>query len=276
MAFEFAEECMKEMNTTEDYVPKIFYNVFRKCQPEWWLRPHFVEHNEITYIINGKARYTLDGIDYELSQGDLLCLTEGVKRTAITYPNSLMQCFSVNFYSLYPESVCPPPVFPLVNHIGIRRDLIDMFKELTVCWSNQRQGYIMRTRALLMLILNHLSEILIYKIDKMTGDYRINKTIRTMAMHYSDKITVKGLAEQVHLDEAYFGHLFKKETGITVHQYLRQVRVRNAESMLQSGSYKVHEVAELCGFSDVFHFYKLFKEIRGFPPSKCMSKKLQI
>jgi AraC-like DNA-binding protein len=261
---------MKEMSN-DDYVPRIFYNVFRKCKPEWRLHPHFVEHNEITYIINGKARYTIDGKDYELNQGDLLCLPEGVEKQAVTNSNSLMHCFSTNFHSLYPESKVSPPSFPLVNHIGLRRELIDLFKEMTISWSNQQEGYIMRTRALLMLILNLLSEIIIYKADKMTGDFRVNKTIRFIAAHYGDKITVKGLAEQVHLDEAYLGHLFKKETGITVHQHIKRVRVRNAEIMLQSGSYKVHQVAERCGFSDVFHFYKSFRELRGFPPSKSMT-----
>jgi len=135
-------------------------------------------------------------------------------------------------------------------------------------WSNQQKGYIMRTRALLMLILNYLSEIIIYKADKVTDDYRINKIIRFIAMNYQNKITVKELAEEVHLDEAYLGHLFKKETGMTVLQHLKQVRVRNAEIMLESGNYKVYEVSELCGFSDVVHFYRSFRELRGFPPSK--------
>ena len=255
----------------DDYVPRIYYSVFRKCRPEWQLRPHCVDRHDITYIIKGKARYTINGKHYELGQGDLLCLTNGMEKEAVTYPNSLMHCFSTNFDSIYPESHCPPPSFPLVSHIGLRRELIDLFKEMTINWSNQQEGYIMRTRALFMLILNHLSEILIYKTDKMTDDYRINKTIRFITMHYADKITVKSLAEQLHLNEAYLGHLFKKETGITVHQYIKQIRVRNAENMLQSGGYKVSEAAEHCGFSDVFHFCKSFKELRGFPPSKCTS-----
>jgi len=271
MKKESTETIKKQLIVNDDYVPKILYNVFRKCQPEWRLHPHYVKYNEITYVIKGKARYTIDGINYELIPGDILCLTDGVEKEAVTNPNNLMQCFSVSYSSLYPNSNCPHPPFPPVNHIGVRRDLVDLFKELTVSWSSQQEGYIMRTRGLLMLILNYLAEILIYKTDKMTGDYRINKTIRYIAMHYPDKITVKALAEQVHLDEAYLGHLFKKETGKTVHQHLKQVRVRNAEIMLQSGAYKVHDVAEQCGFSDVFYFYKSFRELRGYPPSKCLT-----
>ena len=76
----------------------------------------------------------------------------------------------------------------------------------------------------------------------------------------------------VHLDTGYLGHLFRQETGMTIHQYITQVRVRNAENMLQSGGVKVYEAAEQCGFSDVYHFYRLFKCLRGFPPSRCIPK----
>jgi transcriptional regulator GlxA family with amidase domain len=42
--------------------------------------------------------------------------------------------------------------------------------------------------------------------------------------------------------------------------------------MLQTGNLKVREVAEQCGFSDVVHFYKSFRALRGFPPSRCIPK----
>lgn len=262
------------MNKTpfEDFVPQIFYLVFRKCPPDWRLRPHFVDNYDMTYIIEGKARYTIDGTAHELGPGDLLCLTSGAEKEALTYPQDLMHCFSVNYNAKSPSAHITPPSFPAVNRIGLRQDIIDMFRELTISWTRQQNGYIMKTRALLMLILHRLAEVLVYNINPTPGDYRINKIIRYIAMHYSDKLTVKNLAAQSRLDTAYFGHLFKRETGMTVHQYLTQIRVRNAENMLQSGNYKVHETAEHCGFSDVFHFYKAFKALRGFPPSRCIPR----
>ena len=256
----------------DDYVPKIFYHVFRKCRPDWYVRPHLVDNNDITYIMEGKARYTINGEVHDLGPGDLLCLTDGMEKEAVTFPRNLAQLFTVNFSSLHPDSKNRPPSFPVKCHIGLRQDIIDLFRELTICWSRQQGGYITKTRALLMLILHRLSEILIFDVDPRAGDYRIDKAIQTIALHYSDKLTVKGLAEQVNLDEVYFGHLFKKETGMTVHQYIMRVRVRNAENILQTGNHKVHEVAEHCGFSDVVHFYKTFKDIKGFPPSRLIPR----
>jgi AraC-like DNA-binding protein len=256
----------------DDFVPLINYHVLRKCNPDWHLRSHFVDNNDITYIIQGKADYTINGTLHNLGQGDLLCLTDGTEKEAVTFPQELMHCFSVNFTSLYPSSKSRLPSFPLVSHIGLRQDIIDLFRELTISWSSQHDGYTVKTRALLMLILHRLAEILIYNIDSQSGDYRINKAAQIIALHYQDKLTVKELARQVQLDEVYFGNLFKRETGMTVHQYIMRIRIRNAENMLQTGNYKVSEVAEHCGFSDVVHFYKSFKALRGFPPSRCKLK----
>ncbi|MCL2139413.1 MAG: AraC family transcriptional regulator [Treponema sp.] len=262
---------MKEQ-ISDDFVPKIDYHVFRKCTPDWRLHPHFVNGYDLTYLVEGKARYTINGEPVDLGPGDIIYLTDGAEKEAVTFPQNLMHCFAVNFNPLNPSAKSRPPLFPVTSHIGLRQDIIDSFRELTISWSRQQDGYIMKTRALLMLILHRLSEILIYNTDSTTGDYRINKAAHTIAMQYSDKLTVKRLAGQVNLDEAYFGHLFKKETGMTVHQYITMIRVRNAENMLQSGNYKVNEVAEHCGFSDVIHFYKSFRALRGFPPSRCIPK----
>jgi len=264
---------MKEA-INDDFVPKISYLVYRKCKPDWRLSPHIVDNNDLTYIIGGKACYTINQKAYELCTGDVLFLRDGTEKEAFTYPNDLMRCFSVNFSGLHPSLKSKPPSFPKVSAIGLRQDIIDMFKELTINWSNQQSGYIMKTRALLMMILHRLSEIIIFNINSDAGDFRVNKAARTIAMHYSDKLTVKDLAEQVQLDEAYFGHLFKQKMGMTVHQYIMQIRVRNAENILQTGTHKVHEIAEHCGFSDVVHFYKTFKSLRGFPPSRCIPKRV--
>jgi AraC-like DNA-binding protein len=262
---------MKEKDSNY-FVPKINYEAFRKCLPDWHLRPHFVDDNDITYVIDGKARYTIDGKGYELGSGDILCLTDGMEKKAVTDPHNPMHCFSVNFKPLHPGLKSIPPVFPVVSHIGLKKELIDLFRELTISWSGQRSGYIMKSHALLMLILNRLSEILVYDIDSEVGDSRINKATHIIMTHYPDKLMVKDLAEQVNLNVSYFGRLFKREKGMTVNQYIIQIRVRNAENMLQTGNYKVHEVAEYCGFYDVIHFYNSFRTLRGFPPSKCIPR----
>ena len=258
-----------------DFIPEIAYYVFRKCTPDWRLWEHQVENHDITYVVRGSARYTINGIAYELKPGDLLYLTKGDTKEAVTYPHNLMQCYAINFTAKIKGSnaIGAGGLFPMVNHIGLRQDIIDLFRDLTICWTEQQSGYVLKARALFMLIIYRLMEIMLFDVDSDPGDYRVHRITRYIAMHYPEKLTVQNLARQIGLDFDYFGRLFKHETGMSVHQYIAKIRVRNAENMLQSGNYQVQEVAAHCGFSDTFHFYKLFKTLRGFPPSHCIPKK---
>ena len=259
----------------DDFIPDITRHAFCKCSPDWRISLNTVNDYNLVYVIKGNASYTINGAVHEISPGSLLCLREGDLVEASTSAQSPMQHFDISFSQkfLNPKGSAGGRVlFPPVHNIGLRQDVIDIFRELTVCWNERRSGFSMKCQALLMLILHRLSEIIVYDVDSAPGDYRINKITRYIDKHYAEKLTVEKLASQIHLDPDYFGQIFKKETGKTIHQYINQVRVQNAELMLQSGRYKVHEAAERCGFSDIFHFYKKFRSLRGFAPSRCIPR----
>jgi len=266
---------MNEKTNFEDFVPQIISHTFRKCSPDWRIRTSMTSGYELLYVIKGSARYTINNVTHELESGDLLYVNKGDKRAAISHHKNLMHCYETIFLSKYPQikKAGSEKLFPTVNHIGLRQDVIGMFRELSTCWNEQQSGYSVKAQALFMLILHRLSEIILYDIDSAPGDYRISKITRYITMHYSEKLTVTELADQVHLDPDYFGHLFKRETGMKVQRYINQTRIQYAETLLQSGNYKIYEVAANCGFSDVYHFYKSFKALRGFPPSRCIPPK---
>jgi len=261
----------------EDFVPEITGHFFRKCSPDWHIPLNTVNDYNIIFIIKGNASYKINGTAHEIQTGDLICLREGDLVEAAANSQSLMQHYDVSFRQKYQNSRMSAEggggvLFPPVYNIGLRQDIIDLFRELTVSWNERHSGYLMKCQALLMLILNRLAEIIVYDVDSASGDYRINRIIRYISIHYAEKLTVEKLASRIHLDPDYFGQIFKKRTGKTIHQYITQIRVQNAELLLQSGRYKVHEAAERCGFSDIFHFYKKFRSLRGFAPSRCIPR----
>jgi AraC-like DNA-binding protein len=79
-----------------------------------------------------------------------------------------------------------------------------------------------------------------------------NRVLDDFVPHISSHVFRKCAADS-------FDHLFKRETGMSIHQYINKVRTRNAENMLKSGNYKVEEIAEHCGLSDVFRNEELNK-----------------
>jgi AraC-like DNA-binding protein len=246
--------------------------MFLKCKPRWHILSRAVEDYDITYIVKGGARYVVNNTAHELESGDLLCLNKGDLRSAVTSPHNLMQCYSVQFKTggYESDSDSGGEVFPTVSRIGPRPDIIDLFKEMSLCWTEQQPGYLMKSRALFMLIVNRLSEIVLYNVEPSSGDYRVNKVIRYISAHFREKLMVKDLAGHVNIDPDYLGTLFKREIGMHVNDFIKKVRIDHAEDMLRSGKYKVQEVSDYCGFCDKVHFFRSFKSLRGFPPSRCL------
>jgi len=261
------------VSINDDMLPFIGYIIFRKCTPSWEMAENTLGGINLTYVIQGAARYTVDRNIIELQQGDLLVLPEGSVRKAITFPDRLMQCFSVDFKLKTIDNQELTPPLPFKSHPGRHEDIIHLFHELSFAHVNKQPGYNLKCNGLFLLILHRFMELVIYKTSSYTGDYRISKVISFITAHYSEHITARMMAEMVHLNPTYFGSLFRQTIGKSFNQYLIHTRVTHADYMLKMGDYKVSDIAEQCGFNDVSHFNKQFKLVKGFPPSHSMPKK---
>jgi len=257
----------------DDMIPSIRYAVFRKCTPSWIMPENTPDCASLTYVIEGAARYTVDAETIDMEKGDLLVLPKGSVRNAVTFNDRPMHCFSVDFVLKNSRNAELPPPLPVKTSIGRHENLIRLFHELSFSWEGKQPGYIIKTRGIFLQILHRLLEITVYKTGPYTGDYRISKVINYIAANYQERVTVKTMADMVSLNPTYLGALFKQTMGMSLNRYLLQIRVTNAEHMLNSGEYKVGDVAGACGFTDISHFYKQFKQIKGYPPSQCMPKK---
>jgi AraC-like DNA-binding protein len=260
----------RHVSVTDLFVPDIKDMAARKCTPAWKMSEQPLDACNITYLIKGAAQYRVNGSLYKLKAGDLFYPPSNSVFEAITYPDNLMHCFSVDFYlrNAAGENVSLP--FPVLNHIGVRCDITSRFLDLKNAWTEQSPVCAVKTRGMFLLLLHQLFELIVYDADIEAEDSRVRKAVRYIDDHYAEKISVKQLAGEACLSVVYFGYLFKKETGMSLHRYLQKVRIRRAETLLKTGEYQIFEAAEKCGFADAYHFYHQFKAMRGFPPSKCL------
>lgn len=59
---------------------------------------------------------------------------------------------------------------------------------------------------------------------------------------------------------------FKRETGMSMHQYFIQLKINAAKTMLANLAYNVADIAEFLGFEDPYYFSRLFKTKSGLSP----------
>ena len=67
---------------------------------------------------------------------------------------------------------------------------------------------------------------------------------------------------------SWFIRNFKEYTGTTPTQYLLSLRISNAQSLLESTSFNVTEIAEIVGYNNPLYFSRLFKKQCGVSPTE--------
>lgn len=251
-------------------IPDIGYLIYRKCTPTWEIAVNKISFCDLTYVMEGRGIYIINGVEYEVKRGDLLCIPRGSIRKAHCIIDDLMNLYSANFMLYEINGQLADLPFPLITHIGIKSDVVGLFRELSNAWVRKESGYRIKTSGLLLVIIHRLNELIYSKKDPNITDYRVKKAISYISENYASNITVKEIAELVGLNTVYFGALFKSETGMLVNEFLTKTRISHVEDMLQNGECNVSEAAERCGYKDLSHFRKQFKMIKGYAPSQCL------
>ncbi|MBR3325936.1 MAG: helix-turn-helix domain-containing protein [Atopobiaceae bacterium] len=86
--------------------------------------------------------------------------------------------------------------------------------------------------------------------------------------HLSERIHVDELADVVGLNASYLSTLFRRETGLTITDYVAEERIATAKNMLRYSEMTAAAIATSLGFSTQSYFTKVFREHTGFTPSE--------
>ncbi|OGV39411.1 MAG: hypothetical protein A2020_09295 [Lentisphaerae bacterium GWF2_45_14] len=95
------------------------------------------------------------------------------------------------------------------------------------------------------------------------------KTVVDFCMeHISDPLNVDDMAEAAGYSRYHFTRLFKKSQGMSPALFLKQLKLKQAERLLQTELLTVNEIADRCGFDDSSYFCKVFREEYGHSPGE--------
>lgn len=95
----------------------------------------------------------------------------------------------------------------------------------------------------------------------------IRMAILHIENHYSEKLSLNSIADQIHISPVYLSNLFTKVVGKSITEYLQRLRVQHAKRFLLATDLSVSEIAQKVGYSDVKYFVKIFKRLTGLTPS---------
>lgn len=247
---------------------------------------HYHEFNKITVFISGQVSYLIEGKAYRLRPWDILLVNsreihkpvidpaEPYERIVIwinpafmdkhsTADCNLQQCFETAANERN-NLLRPGPEF-----MKGFRTVLSQLEE--TCKSNEFGSRILKNALFMQLIVALNRHLLGNRPDSTASDVEYDENIGAILEYINRNLngdlSIDTLASRFFMSRYYLMHRFKSQTGYSIHSYVLQKRLIQANSLIRQGQ-PVHEVCLDCGFGDYSNFIRTYKRMFGQAPKK--------
>lgn len=250
---------------------------------------HAHDYFELTYIMSGTAKHTLNGVEGELKAGDYFFVDYGSQHCYENCKNvTLINCMFAP--ELIDSSMAGCRSFEevlrfcliryykryfgqgLSDHIMHDEDgrVLKLLEGIITEYESKEMGYMQVFRC-------QLIEIMILTLRKITKEEGSSKKaevkstailqmIQYMEANYRDRAVLTHFCEEHYFSPQYISSRFKKENGITVLAYLQKIRIQRSCELLSGSDITVREVAYEVGYEDVQFFSQIFRKSLHMTP----------
>ena len=241
-----------------------------------WSMPysHHHTHYEIYILLSGERTVTIDNITHHVKAG-FACLFEGnishrsegindYSGICIHFTKKYLENhFLQNVVSSYLACFKTPVFFVPEDY---REKLLIWNK--TMSWSSESSYLLL---AQILIDLSHFQQEycanknIIISEPKISSAQRIINFIDT---NYTILQSVSEIAKSCGVSESYIHRIVKKNTSLTVKEYINRLRLRHALHEIDCTNNSFAIISKACGFQNVSYFYYLFKKNYGVTPTQ--------
>ena len=99
--------------------------------------------------------------------------------------------------------------------------------------------------------------------DAGRGEAAVDRILRYMAEHYTERLDLKGMSARFYLSQNQLIRVVRARTGYTPHEYLIRLRLAKACELLQCTDLTVGAVGNKVGYDNSSHFCAVFRRLYG-------------
>ena len=252
--------------------------------PDKQIGRHSQPGYELSYIITGRGERTLGSITESFKEGEVVLVPPRIPHQWRFDPDAVdsggcIENITFHFPASFPEDLArlfpelAPAMFCILNlteailYTGEARDqLVQLLLDME---STSGPGRIARIASLMevMSFLNEASEVSSFT-PAGSPKQRMEKIRIYVSCNFARKILLEDIAAYVGMNRSAFCSFFKQQTGKTFITWLNEYRIEKACEMLSEGYMRVGEVATAVGFESLPHFSRIFRQIKGMPPTR--------
>lgn len=251
------------------------------------VEPHWHDCIEVLCVLEGSARQQVNERTFHVNAHDVLVINKGdihgtwckdedvckilvlkflpelIKNSSSIYDSKYIYSFlqSGNKQIYYMKNLA----LEQSNIYDLFMGVLQEFEKKEVAHEISIKGYIYQIIAIFIRngTLNFYNEVLREKDFKV-----ISPLITYIEKYYYENITLDQAAKMVNMSYYHFSRYFKKVTGRNFKEYIDFVRISEADKRLVSGDMQISQVAYEVGYNNLSSFNRVYKRIRGYPPSK--------
>lgn len=222
------------------------------------ITPSNIRYYELTILFKGELCYYADKTAIPLKSGDAVFLRPGTMRAREHRPEKA-DYISFNF-TCDREIDLPERIEHAVNNDVVL---------ITALYDSISQGPFLDNKEK----VEYLLYCLILIMEERTSGSRYSRLtveiIKYIRANFSKKITLADIGQTTFFSPIYCDTVFKRETGRSIIDYLIEMRITEAKSLLMNASFiPLATVAERVGFGDYNYFSRVFKKRTGYTPGE--------
>ena len=274
-----AHRTYRLLGTTDCPIAVYTDKMYPKLLPDHW-HPEV----ELLWVTAGSIRFRLDNRELNLSSGDILVLNPNQVHTVVSCSKDnryISVTFSLEAISM-PENhifqsafVSPlrdgrlqlpnilEPEHPANSTI---RDIMEHLHRGNLYQEENRLLRYTSVVAICAALQPYCTLTQATDMRQEPEEPAVQKAKFFIHNKYYRPLTLKRIADYVHLHPNYLSAVFKAQTGCTVTEHIAQTRVDAAKFLLRRDALPMARVAELSGFPSERSFYRQFQKITGMTP----------
>ena len=241
------------------------------CFPE-----HYHDRMELLRMQKGRMEVHIDGEVYEAREGDLIIVNPNQSHTGFALTDSVdFDMITFELVSLNNNSFAYQKYLdPLVNHrivfsnVFTHPEVICAADELFRSYGDGKTSHLLHKISMIYHILGLFYQYCPFVERALFKNANIDTVLMYIREHFDEPLTVRELSRRFGYNENYFSRMFKKNTEMSVSQYIQAIRLERAKRLLSETDENVTAIALLCGYSDVFYFSNRFKRYTGRSPQQ--------
>ena len=232
---------------------------------------------QLLFVASGKTHFYIGGKDQIVTAGHMVLFQPKEEQHYEYFGEDKPEVYWVHFTGSSVKEILRSYDIPLDEHIffaGTPAAYTQLFKnmieEFQTCKVGYREMLEMNLRQLFLMIQRTRLEKppLVTTAVQQEMDY----ARQYFHEHYNEPINIEEYAQSRHTSISLFMRNFKKVYGVSPKQYILNIRMNNAQNLLESTDYTVAEIAAIVGYDNALYFSRIYHKQKGQAPSDYRKK----